>query len=170
MENKSNKKQVFIITILIFLFSGCFSVPMTQIVVDKEKPQEETAVILVRSSITITNFNGKDVKDEWYPKDKRKFLKLTIPAGETNFVYNMFCQMSNGQVTTTISGNNIKFSFNFEAGKEYTVGHYAKSKKTGFFSNVNELYIAVWDRLYTEELVLKSREDRVIRQWLVKVF
>jgi hypothetical protein len=169
MENKIVKKEFFLLTIIVLLFSSCFSAPTARIMVDEKIPQENTAIVMVSSNITITKFNGIDVKSKWYPKNGRRNLSLTIPAGETHFIYNMYWQVTSGQVNQWLEGKDLNFSYNFDVGKEYTIGYY--SKYVGVFLNPkHELYFAVWDRLYPNATPDKSHESRIIRQWLVSTY
>lgn len=169
MKNKITKISIFPLTIIVFLFNSCFSIPTVKIIIDDNIPQEDTAVVMVSSNITITKFNDIDVLKEWYPKNVRRNLELTIPSGETNFIYNMFWQVSIGQVNSWIEGKDLKFSFNFEDGKEYTIGYYSKS--VGFFiAQRHELYLAIWDCLYPDATPDKSHKNRIIKQRLVSIY
>jgi len=169
MENNINKKGIFLLTIIALLFSSCFSLPTVQIKTDEDIQKEDSAVVMVSSNITITEFNGIDVKNKWYPKDGRRNVKLTIPAGETKFIYNMYWQVTSGQVNSWLEGKDLNFSFNFEKGKEYTVGYYSKS--VGYFLYPkHELYLVIWDCLYPNATPDKSHENRIIRQWLVSTY
>jgi hypothetical protein len=124
---------------------------------------------MIGNNIKITKFNDIDVESEWYPGNRRRNLLLTIPTGETNIIYDMYWQVTSGQVNRWLEGKDLTFSFNFEANREYTVGFYSKS--VGNFLNPrNELYLAVWDRLYPNAKPDKNHESRIIRQWLASIY
>ena len=168
MEKKMLKIGGFFL-LAIFAFTGCLSAPTSQIIVDDNIPQRDTAIIMVGHNIKITNFNGIYVEDEWYPNNRRSNLRLTIPAGETHFIYNMNWQISTGQVNSWLEGNDLEFFFNFEVGKEYTVGFYEKSVGTTLNRRF-ELYLVVWDRLFPNAQPDRSHENNIIQQWLVRIF
>jgi hypothetical protein len=124
---------------------------------------------MVSSNITITEYNSIDVKSTWYTKNNRNNLRLAIPAGDTDFVYNMYWLITTGQVNSWLEGKSLKFSFNFEAGKEYTIGYYSKDVSS-FLNPRHELYLAVWDCIYPNAKPDKSHENRIIKQWFVDIY
>jgi hypothetical protein len=168
MEKKMFKIGGFLL-LAIFVFASCLSAPTSQIFIDDNIPHENTAIVMVSSQIEIKKFNDIDVESEWYPRGRRRNLRLTVPAGETNFIYDMYWPITSGQVNRWLEGKDLSFSFNFEAGNEYTVGFYEKSISTSF-KRMFELYLAVWDRVFLNAQPDRSHENNIIQQWLVRTF
>jgi len=169
MKQYLTTKGIFLLTVTVLLFGSCLSLPPAKISMNGDIPQEKSAIVMVCDDIVITELNGVDVEHILYPKNARRNLLLTIPAGETHFNYNMHWTVSTGQVSSWIEGKDLKFLFNFEAGKEYTVGYYAKYVGS-FFNPRYELYLAVWDCVYRNATPDRSHEKRIIKQWFAKVF
>ena len=167
--NKKLGKLAILSIISIVVIAGCVTAPTSFITIDKDIPQGESANIIVSSNITITEFNGDDVKNEWYRRNSRRTLNLKIPAGETQFIYNMYWQVSRGQVNSWLEGKDLTFSFNFEAGRKYTIGFYSK-RAGSFLSQRHELYLAVWDVIYQDAKPERNHEKNIIKQGLVSIY
>jgi len=147
----------FICTALIAVsLTGCFSLPPGKITIDTELPHEKTAVVVFSSAIYVKEYNGIDVKDTWYPKnifgDDLRKMTITMPAGETHLLFNIYASWSRGNTTYTFRPKDLELKFDFEAGKEYSVSLYAGKNEGNFLFPKQKVILAIWDQTGKNEL------------------
>jgi hypothetical protein len=121
------------ITAMALLATSCFSIPSIphKIVFDKEVPLEDTAQVLFDEGIHVLALNGIDVDEAWYGSSfwSKESARVTIPAGETEVVYDLYWVRNDGY---TYRANGLKLIYNFEAGKKYMLYFGVKTKGFGF--------------------------------------
>jgi hypothetical protein len=128
------------------------------VVYDESLPKEETALVVFSEAIRVVEYNGIAVEDTWYPDKKLRRNKATLPAGETSIVFNYRGSINAGNTRISFHGEGIELHFDFEAGKEYTMGMYTQS--LGFFQPT-EYGVAIWDASGGSAF----RKDKLIKSW-----
>jgi len=97
------------------LLSSCFSVPKTyKTYLDINTPEDQATTIKFVGSFWLREWDGSQLIPV-YPG------ALTIPAGNTRFLFNLSFTHSNRYSSTTYRFNDIRFQYVFEPGKEYTL-------------------------------------------------
>jgi hypothetical protein len=141
------------------LFLGCNSISKAmstgKIVFDPDVPEEQSIVVTFDDTIIVLRFNGVDVKKAWYPNDKTRVNKVTLPAGPAvitlNYaimvagedIYTRSSWVPDGGTYTIIERNNIELRFDFEAGTDYAIGAYSvKGESRGKWT----YGIGVWNK------------------------
>jgi hypothetical protein len=132
------------------------------IVYDETVPAEQSALIVFSDTIHVLEYNGIAVEEAWYPNEKYRINKVTLPAGETSIRFNLRASISQGNYITNISADDIELRFNFEAGKEYTVALYSKS--LGFLKGT-EYGVAVWGYASQTATPGGADADKIIKSW-----
>lgn len=159
--------SVLVFFLFVFLAIGSTaSVPPGKITVDPNVPAEKSAVVKFHSSLNIKEYNGIDVREEWYPKGKWRIVTATIPGGETNFLFDMHASFKRGNTIYHFRREDLGLKFNFEAGKGYTVIVYAKyAKNEGtLFSPKQIVFLAILDG-DDMNFVLDVKENLIIKEW-----
>jgi hypothetical protein len=139
-------KKFITFTMVIFaaLAVCACSTPSGKIVYDPALPAEKTTLVVFDSSIYILAYNGIDVSSTWYPNDKLRTNKITLPAGDTSIRFNLRAYFSPpmSNITYNVRMEDVELRYNFEAGKEYTFTFYYKSQ--GFLKKY-DVGVAIWD-------------------------
>jgi hypothetical protein len=164
-------KKVFILTFVVLitvLFNGCLISQVVRnmprnVTIDPDLPVEEAAAVRVDSTIFVKEYNGINVKDSWYTKDKLKAINAVMPAGDTHFLFDLNVVFSRSNATYTLKGSDLELKFNFEAGKKYRIGVFAESVGT-FFSPRRKVFLAIWDNAS----VSKPGESAEVERELIK--
>jgi len=163
-----------ICVILAVSLTGCLSLLLTplpgKITIDPELPIEKNAVVVFHSSIFIKEYNGINVKDEWYPKGNYRKMTVTIPGGETDLLFDISASFDRGNTTYTFRPKDLELKFDFEAGKEYTVSVYRSKNLGNFFIPKQKIYLAIWDKIYSDANPGNAQEDHVVKSWELTEF
>ena len=166
-KNRFTLHGVTILVITLFAFLAISSATTRApspgfITVDPDLPLEQSTVVKIYSYIFVAEYNGINVSDEWYPNGEWRNVTVTMPAGETHLLFDMNRRFSRGNTTYTLRLKDMELKFNFEAGKEYTVGTSIRDEGN-IFSPKGKLLLAIWDRIFADEY---SREaDRIVKSW-----
>jgi hypothetical protein len=157
------------ITVIAISLTGCLSLLFAPrpgvITIDPDLPKEKAAVVVFHSSINVKEYNGIDVKDEWYPKDKWRKVTATIPGGETHLFFDIWAGFERGNTTYTFKPKDIELKFNFEAGKEYTVSIYASKNEGNFLFPKQKVVLAIWDKIYSNANPGNTEGNHIIKSW-----
>ena len=156
------------IALLAVSLTGCLSLfgPRPGVItLDPNLPIEQSAVVVFHNSIYIKEYNGIGVNDEWYPKGKWRNITATIPAGETQLLFDIWVSFSRGNTTYTFRPKDLELKFNFEAGKEYTVSLYASKNEGTLFAPKQKVVLAIWDKIYSDADPGNREGDHVIKSW-----
>jgi hypothetical protein len=137
------------------------------IVYDQSLPPEESTLVAFGDTIYVMEYNGIAVREAWYPDGKYRINRVTLPAGETSILFDYRSTVRQGDYTYTLRGNGIELRFNFEAGKEYTVGIYSKS--LGLFVG-SEYGVAIWDFVSQSGPIGGGEASRIIKSWKLGEF
>jgi len=173
------KTEKFIFICIVFTavsLNGCSLLIHTirhqpgEITIDTNLPAEESAVVIFSESILVKEYNGIDVKDAWYPKDRTRKMTITMPAGEAHLLFDIYASWSRGQVNYYFEPKDVELKFNFEAGKEYTVSLYAGKNEGNFFIPKQKIIMAIWDRIYSDANPGNNEESHIIKSWELGVF
>jgi len=111
------KKLSFFVLLLgaFILFSSCLYIPKTyKTYFDINTPEDQTTTIKFVGDFWLREWDGTQLVPV-YPGT------LTIPAGNTRFLFNLSFTHSNRYSTYTYRFNNIDFQYVFEPGKVYTI-------------------------------------------------
>jgi hypothetical protein len=122
------------------LFAGCAGVP-GRFAFDETVPAEQSTLVVFGTGIRVLEYNGIDIRTGWYPNDKWRVNRITLPIGETTILFNYFNTINMGNTAYYAHSEDITLKFTFEAGKEYTVASYTRRK--GLFTK--EYGVAVWE-------------------------
>ena len=172
-KNRLTLHGAAILVIALFAFlaiSTTVSAPPGKMTIDSDLPKEKSAVVIFPSSINIKEYNGINVKDEWYPKGKWRKMTVTIPGGETHLLFDISASFDRGNTTYTFTPKDLELEFNFEAGKEYTVGLYISKNEGSFLFPKQKIVLAVWDKIYSDADPGNREEDHVIKSWELSEF
>ena len=157
------------ITVMAISLTGCLSLlfaPRPGVVtMDPNLPKEKAAVVVFHSSIKVKEYNGIDVKGNWYPKDEWRKITATIPGGETHLLFDIWGVFDRGNITYTFEPKDLELKFDFEAGKEYTVSIYASKNEGSFVFPRQKVFLAIWDRIYSDANPGNTHEDSIIKSW-----
>jgi hypothetical protein len=129
--------------VLFCVFIGCASQPPAEPVIwDENIPKEQTTVISLAGDITVLGYNNNDVR--W-----NRDTNATIPAGDTSLIVTARFYGINKTYTSGL----LNITYNFEAGKSYSVKPYFKEDM--WLQSKNKFYIQVTDiATKTEDLIL----------------
>jgi hypothetical protein len=171
------KKKIYLLIIIVsvvLLFSGCNSISKAistgKIVFDPDLPEEQSTVVTFDDTIKVQRFNGADVKDAWYPNDKDRVNKVTLPAGPAVIILSYSIVVGGGEILapsnwrtegvsyTSIRRNNIELRFDFEAGKDYVIGAYRERGESRKWT----YGIGVWNK--TSEI---GEKDKALKSWRI---
>jgi hypothetical protein len=142
------------IAALVVSLSGCFSLS-AKITVDPDLPIESSAMVMIPSVIHVKEYNGINVKELWYPKNEFRDITVIMPAGETHLLFDMYAGFVWGNTTYNFKPKDVVLKYNFEAGKEYTIGVTLSDKKV--------VVLAIWDGFYPNEL--PRGDDLIVKSW-----
>ena len=157
------KKQFILITVISAALA-IFSCNITgNIVLDPDMPAEQTAKVRFQRSIYVTHYNGIDVEDAWYPRGYLKANTVTLPAGETTLNFDIAYSFSYFKINYSLDVNDIELRYNFEPGKEYTVGNYVSENLGNFFIPKFKVYVGIWDQIYPADT--RPEKNKAIRSW-----
>jgi hypothetical protein len=132
---------------------------------DPNLPIERAAVVIFPDFIQVKEYNGINVKDEWYPREKLRRVTSTLPAGEAHLLFDVYLSYSRGNTTYTFRPKDLELKFDFEAGKEYTVSIYVSKNEGNFFIPKQRIFLAVWDKLYSDANPGNNQADHIIKSW-----
>ena len=132
MKNKS----FCLLCVLVFaiLLSGCATVT----VFDKDVPPEKAVKLLPYAGFIITSYNGISVELKKAPI--LSYELFSFPAGKAEIGFDII----NGQLGNLwVTKKNNSFTYNFEAGKEYSICLLSVDKEGKVkFVGAGETYIA----------------------------
>ena len=172
-KNRLTLHWITILIIALFAFlaiSSSASAPPGKITLDPGLPLEESAVVVFHSSICVKEYNGIGVENEWYPKDKLRKMTITMPAGETHLLFDIYASFDRRNTTYTFRPKDLELKFNFEAGKEYTVSIYASKNEGDFFSPKQKVILAIWDKIYSDANPGNTEESHIVKSWELSEF
>jgi hypothetical protein len=164
---KTGKLFFALIAFAAISLAGCFSLPVRpgNITIDPDLSKEKSTVVIFPDFFYIKEYNGIDVKNEWYPKEKLRRVTATMPAGDTHLLFDIYTSYSRGNTTYTFTPKDLELKFNFEAGKEYTVSIFASKNEGSFFNPKQKLVLAIWDRIYSDANPGNTEESHIIKSW-----
>ena len=154
----------FLFCIVFLLGTSCITIP-GKVVVDPELPQENSTLVMMSSAINVITYNGIDVSKTWYSNNKPRVNKVTLPAGETTLFFNLRAVFGRGNINMIINIENIEVRYNFEAGKEYTLGVYASNNIGTLFNPRQKLFLAIWNKAFSDANPGGSHNDKILRSW-----
>lgn len=143
----NSQKKLFtgLIVFTALLMIGC-STPPGKVTYDPELPPEKTTKVIFEETIKVTQYNGIDVLEAWYPKGKARKNTVTLPGGNSTIIFNLNAAITIGNTTYFIEAKDLELRFDFEAGKSYTFGVYTeKMGAQTFFLGRVKYGVAVWD-------------------------
>ncbi|MCL1812465.1 MAG: hypothetical protein FWG29_02955 [Treponema sp.] len=116
----------------------------------------------MKNQYKVSQYNGIDVLDAWYPNGKFRKNTVTLPAGNTSVIFNLSAVISVGNTNFLIKAEDIELRFDFEAGKEYQLGVYRENMGAQtFFLGRIKYGIAIWDKAVSHNYKL----DKAIKHW-----
>ena len=160
---KINYGLLFVTVVIALLATGCFSIPH-KLVFDPDLPKEETALVMISNTIIVNEYNGVDVRKAWYPANRARIYKATLPAGESSIHFDISATFSRGNRYITVNREKIELTYNFEAGKEYTIGVYGSKNKGNIFIPKNTLILAIWGQAFSNANPGRNRESE-LKSW-----
>ena len=163
------QKKLFSFVIVVsiaLLMAGCNTTPRGSVVIDSELPSENTALVMITSGIRVTEYNGIDVSESWYPRNQGRINRVTMPAGNTTLLFNINALFGGGNVNIRVRMEDIMINYNFEAGKEYTISLYApRAESSTFFNPRQTLILAIWGRAFHDANPGSSYQNQILRSW-----
>jgi hypothetical protein len=163
-------KKIPLIAIVLctaLLVPGCGSIARAMragtVVYDDSLSAEKTTLVVFTEPIHIREYNGTAVEETWYPEDKWRLNRVTLPAGEASILFDLGLLVDHGNYATRVNAKDIELRFNFEAGKEYTVGAYTKT--TNWFLGKFEFGIAIYDKAASANGSVGLSVDQAIKTW-----
>jgi len=160
---KKMKKIVFCFVLMAGIMvslSSCLALMSTtyKLVVDKNVSSDQTVLVTFESDtmrgwFSVKQWNNKDIVDELYggkatwSNDK---AKLTVPAGNNSFTFNVYYTFSTRYSETTHTFKDIELRYNLEQGREYQIKGIIKS--LGIFKGY-ELFVGIYDVKGTSTLL-----------------
>jgi hypothetical protein len=161
------------IVLLAVSLTGCFSLFGTRpgvTTIDPNLPIEQSAVVAFQSSMHIKEYNGISTEKEWYPKDRLRKMTVTMPAGETHLLFDLYTSFSRGNTTYTFRPKDLELKFDFEAGKKYTVGVYASQNEGNFLFPKQKVVLAIWDKIYSDANPGNRQGKHIVKSWEIGEF
>jgi len=124
------------------------------------------ATLVIGEGIFATHLNGSSVYDEFYPENRHQWRvnKETIQAGSSTVNFNFYYINHKINMNVFLMGQNLEFTYNFEAGKEYTVAFYSKLLNPF----VTEYGVALYD--YASTTGSAGSNSQIIRSWKLMEF
>lgn len=169
------RTSFFVLFIFIVLFaSGCGTivrtairdVRRTDINMAPELPEEQTAVVTISEVIEVYAYNGIDVSKTWHPKRKNRVVKAVLPSGETALSLNLHAEFTVGNTIYISDIEDVEVRYNFEAGKEYTIGMYAKrTEDSNFLFPRYKILLVIWGKTFPGGAPISNFEDSLLRSW-----
>jgi hypothetical protein len=114
----------------ILVFGVLLSCGTTRIVFDENVPRGNTATLQIQRGFIIKSCNGVNIEE----KTGNRETELNIPAGKTELIMEMVCQIGANFYTA----KNVTLDYFFEAGRKYRIGFWfvdedGKIGKPGYF-------------------------------------
>jgi len=167
------RKIIFILMLAVFMvsLSSCSLIihairhPAGKLAMDPDLSADQTAVVIFGEPLFIKEYNGIDVKSKWYPKDRTRKMTITLPAGEAHLLFDIYAAWDRGNTTYHFRPKDVELKFNFEAGKQYTVALYAGKNEGNFFFPRQKIYLAVWNRIYSDADPGNREENNILKSW-----
>ena len=173
-KNRLTLHWAAILVILLFAFLAISSMisttPPGKTTIDPDMPLEEAAVVVFHNSVNIKEYNGINIEKEWYPKDKLRKMTVTMPAGETHLLFDIYASFDRGNTTYTFRPRDLELKYDFEAGKEYTVSVYASKNEGNFFQPKQKIFLAIWDKIYSDANPGNNEEAHIVKSWELAEF
>jgi hypothetical protein len=142
------------------LAAGCGTSPGV-FTYDETIPPDQSVLVVFGSGLAVLEYNGIDVNANWYPNDKWRVNKITLPAGEMTILFNYWVNIGRGNTSYHITGDDISLKYTFEPGKEYTVANYTKDH--GFIFGKTEYGVAIWET--ASQTGSPGRVDGAVKSW-----
>ncbi|GHV86303.1 hypothetical protein AGMMS50230_19180 [Spirochaetia bacterium] len=128
-----------------------------------------TATVIFGVGFWVFDYNGADIYDEWYPKGKVttgerhlwRVNKVAVPAGGTTITFDTYFETPGWQTTFIFVGQNYELSYNFEAGKEYTLALFARTPAPG----QREVYLGLWPKANRSGMQGRIDDDSLLKSW-----
>lgn len=162
------KKAIFrgiIVCFTALIVSGCFSTPAGKIVYDPELSAENTTYVVFCGTIFVQEYNGINVSDTWYPRGKLRVNRVTLPAGDTTVGINIRGEFSRGNTIYTIRIDDVQLKYDFEQGKEYTIGLYIAENTGNFLFPKNKIMLAIWGKAFPDGSPGRTKPDLILKSW-----
>jgi len=162
---------LMIIVLFAFLaISSATNAPPGKITLDSDLPTEESAVVVFHRSIYVREYNGIDVEKEWYPKGDLRRMTVTMPAGDTHLIFDLYASFGRGNTTYTFRPKDLELKYDFAPGKEYTVSLYASKNEGGLFTPKQKVVLAIWDKIYSDADPGNNEGTHILKSWELAEF
>jgi hypothetical protein len=142
MERDIMKKPIFFFVLIVLITASLSAAPTVHtLVVDKNLPADQNAVVTFNESLFVKEWNNIDIEDELYGKKEvwsSHKARLTVPAGNTNFIFTALYSGS----SYSYRYENIEIIYTLEPGKKYEIKRSRKSK--GFLKGF-DFFIEIYD-------------------------
>jgi len=163
--------SLFAIAVFAFLAISSATAPAPGVAsIDPDISPERAAIVVFSHAIKVKEYNGIDVKEEWYPEGKSRKMTVTMPGGETYLLFDIWASFDRGNTTYTFNPKDMEMKFDFEAGKEYTVSLYASKNEGNFLFPKQRIVLAIWDKIYSDANPGNREEAHVIKSWELAEF
>jgi hypothetical protein len=148
------KNVLFFVLIAGFVMSltSClFLIPKTfKMDVDKDISEDKRVLVTFTGGgnvmFILREWNGNKISDDLYGKKFIKggdIAKLTVPAGNNSFSFELYFTFSSQNSSTTYSFKDIELRYDLESGNEYQIKGYTKS--LGLFKGY-EFYVGIYEK------------------------
>jgi len=144
-----NKVFLFVLALVtVVLLSSCLFIPKTyKTFLDTTAPADNLTNVTFDGDFRIRTWNGTAI----YTSNN-----IVLPAGNTNFLFNLHFTFSNDYSSTTYKFEDIELNYFFEAGKKYRIK--AVSKSLGLFKG--------WE-FHIELQELKKSNSILLKEWVI---
>jgi len=153
----------FIICVTIILFLSCSSTNSNNkngLIIDKNNPSDQNAIILFPNYYTLKKWNDTNIEKHLSKYDRR----LIVPAGDNKMIFDVSYYYEHDRKTYTFK--DVELQYDFEPEKKYWVqdeiGMVIKDKSKYFreYEYNVELYIWLYD-------TTKGSSPLPLKQWKV---
>jgi hypothetical protein len=150
---------VLIAGFVMSLSSCLFLIPKTfKMSVDDTVSEDQTVLVTFSNGgnglFIVKEWNGNKIVDDLYGKKSISGVdktRLTVPAGNNSFTFDLYFTFSNQYSSTTYSFKDIELRYDLELGKEYQIK--GKAKLIGLLKGY-EFYVEIYDK--TDDTLLKD--------------
>jgi len=133
-----------------------------KMVVDPDVSADQTVLVTFINDtgngwFSLKQWNNNDIKEGLYRNkgtSSNDKAKLTVPAGNNSFTFDLYYTFSTQSSSTTYTFKDIELRYDLELGKEYVVK--GKTKSLGFLKG-SEFYVGIYEK----------QGNKLLKEWKI---